>query len=194
MTADESEPANWLSLRFQRESVVRPAVDRIRRGTAWLAALLVLSQPFAQPVCRCAIPGSSFALCANSDVASPPSTCCRNHKCHEHTKPFATVMPRGSSNTMCHGGHEADQATLALPSPCRCPPSCPCRVEHAPPETAITNAFPDVQKATDIWFAVASTSTVAVERTLTCVSDRAAADAVGANSGSRCALLCRFVV
>jgi len=183
---------NWHPLRFHWESVVRLALHRIRRGSIWLAALLILIQPLVKPDCCCAILHAVDDGQANSDGASP--VCCRKHKCHDHARNFPAVMPRGVSHVDCPEGHDADNAALPTPRGCDCPPTCPCHFEHAPPEAAIASTFSDGRHTSSDWIVYVPTAIVAVETQLNSVPDRAVFHTGGATTVLRCALLCRFVV
>lgn len=164
---------------------MRPALVLFRRANAWLAALLILSQPLAPLDCRCANKHTAVASDATLDHSSP--ACCRKHGCHNHKRMLVAVTPRGVR-------HGSDHATLPLPGGCHCPPTCPCHVQHAPLDFAITNILPDAKVATVEWISFAPYSAVTVAAKRKRIPNRAVADADGANSVPRCALLCRFVV
>ena len=160
------------------------AAQRIRRGMACIAAMLIALQPLMTPHCRCS---ANSTVAHSSSTAGDSASCCQNHCCHKHTKKLAAVLPRGLSPI-------EERTPLPLPGGCDCPPTCPCHIQHSPPDIAIPSDSTHIRYAFGEWAAALHRATQSLETDLYRPVGSIAAGAITVSSVSRCALLCRFLV
>src|SRR5689334_4641242 len=93
------------------ESIRVNCVKGIRQiGFVWMAAMLLLAQPFAASYCPCCQTHAS-----DSSAKLSESSCQRTHcgcSSHKPAKPKSEGRVPGA--------------------PCDCPPDCPCQLQHVP--------------------------------------------------------------
>lgn len=141
-------------------------------GFVWMAAMLLLAQPFAASYCPC----------------------CQSHASESSAKPSESSSCQRTGCGCSHKPAEPKSEGRVPGAPCDCPPNCPCQLQHVP-KPVVKAQDVEVEQGDQICVLLEPSTVLSVERvTLRTVCLLEVGITPRDSALELCAALCRFTI